>query len=82
MCRYCKFVNDGLTLDQRVWTCPKCGRVLDRDGNASENILDKGLSMIHSGCGMQSELKQKREEASFSKRESMSHETQPSLAVG
>ena len=80
MCRYCKFVNDGLTLDERVWTCPRCGRVLDRDGNAAGNIYDEGMR-IHSGSGIESELKQKREEAS-PMGESVSHETPPSLAVG
>jgi putative transposase len=79
MCRHCKFINDGLTLKDRVWTCPQCGRVLDRDGNAAGNILDEGLS-IHSVCGTQSELKQKREKAS-AMAESMNHETAGSLAL-
>ena len=80
MCRHCKFIYQDLTLDERIWTCPKCGQVLDRDANASGNILDEGLR-IHCGSGTESQLKQKREKASTLV-ESMSHETQPSLAVG
>lgn len=80
MCRHCKFIYQDLTLDERVWTCPKCGQVLDRDGNAAGNIYDEGMR-IHSGSGIESELKQKREEAS-PLGESVSHETPPSLAVG
>ena len=79
-CNKCKYINEGLTLEDRVWTCPKCQSVLDRDRNACSNILEQGL-VIHSGSGIESELKQKHEEASLL-RESVSHETQPSLVVG
>ena len=61
-CNKCKFVNQDLTLADREWVCPVCGSKLDRDKNASENILEQGLK-IYSGCGMQSEVKQKRVEA-------------------
>mgnify|MGYP001558754248 CR=1 FL=1 len=81
MCNKCKHINQNLTLDDRVWTCSKCECEVDRDVNAAINILEQGL-MIYSGSGIESELKQKREEASISKLESMSHETQSSLAVG
>ncbi len=81
-CNKCKFINDGLTLDDRTLVCPKCGTEVNRDVNAALNILEQGL-VIYSGCGsQQTEFKQKREEASFSKKESMNHETQPSLVVG
>ena len=62
-CNKCKFVNQDLTLEDREWVCPSCGSKLDRDKNASENILEQGLNNFNSGCGMQSELKQKRVEA-------------------
>lgn len=61
-CNKCKFVNQNLTLEDREWICPSCGSKLDRDKNASENILEQGLK-IYSGCGIQSEVKQKRGEA-------------------
>ena len=77
----CKFVNQDLTLKDREWLCPVCGTKLDRDINASENILEQGLMIYNSGCGMQSESKQKREEA-LPLGEPTNHETQPSLVVG
>jgi len=77
-CNKCKFVNQDLTLKDRKWICPNCGEKLDRDINASENILEQGLIIYNSGCGMQSESKQKREEA-LSLDEPTSHETQTSL---
>jgi len=79
-CNKCKFINQDLTLKDREWVCPSCGSKLDRDINASENILEQGLKIL-SGCGMQSELKQKRDEA-LPLGESVIHETQPSLVVG
>ena len=79
-CNKCKFVNQDLTLADREWICPNCGSKLDRDINASENILEQGL-VIYSGCGTQSELKQKREEA-LPLGEPTNHETQRSLVVG
>lgn len=80
-CNKCKFINDDLTLDDREWTCPSCSSDIDRDVNAACNILEQGLK-IYSGSGTESELKQKRGEACVSKSQSLTHETQPSLAVG
>ncbi len=79
-CNKCKFVNQDLTLTDREWICPNCGSKLDRDINASENILEQGLE-IYSGCGTQSELKEKREEA-LPLGKPTNHETQRSLVVG
>jgi len=62
-CNMCNFINQNLTLKDREWICPNCKTVLDRDLNASKNILKQGLNII-SGCGTQSEIKQKRNEAS------------------
>jgi len=43
LCSVCGCVNDGLTLADREWTCPDCGAVHDRDGNAARNILTEAL---------------------------------------
>ena len=81
-CNKCKFVNQDLTLKDREWVCPACETKLDRDLNASKNILEQGLMIYNnSGCGMQSESKQKREEA-LPLGEPTSHETQGSLVLG
>jgi len=80
-CNKCKFVNQDLQLKDRKWVCPVCGAELDRDINASENILEQGLMIYNSGCGMQSESKQKREEA-LPLGEPTNHETQGSLVLG
>lgn len=42
-CNNCKFVVDDLPLEVRIWDCPSCKTTLDRDLNASRNILEKGL---------------------------------------
>jgi putative transposase len=70
-CNDCQFVVDSLPLNIREWTCPSCHKHHDRDANAAMNILDKGLKDLEdmksvSGCGMQSDLKQKRVKASTS----------------
>jgi putative transposase len=40
-CSKCGWINNNLTLKDREWTC-KCGEKLDRDLNASINILNEG----------------------------------------
>jgi len=62
-CNVCNFIKQDLTLKDRVWTCPQCKTVLDRDLNASKNILNQGLKIL-SGSGVESDLKQKPVEAS------------------
>ncbi|MFU7503311.1 MAG: RNA-guided endonuclease TnpB family protein [Candidatus Tisiphia sp.] len=46
MCSFCNFVNDQLTLKDRTWSCSSCGTQLDRDLNASINILNQGLNNL------------------------------------
>jgi len=65
-CSNCQFIVDNLPLNIREWDCPQCRSHHDRDHNAAKNILDKGLKDLKdlSGCGMQSDIKQKLVEAS------------------
>lgn len=44
-CNECGWVNNNLKLSDRTWTC-KNGHNLDRDINASLNILDEGLRQL------------------------------------
>ena len=39
----CGFKNDNLKLGESSWKCENCGQLVDRDLNASKNILDEGL---------------------------------------
>jgi putative transposase len=41
-CHECGHINHALTLADRVWACPACGTVLERDVNAARNIRDEG----------------------------------------
>ncbi|NJP07487.1 MAG: IS200/IS605 family element transposase accessory protein TnpB [Chloroflexaceae bacterium] len=45
-CNECGHINYALTLADRVWTCPGCGTMLDRDGNAARNIRDEGRRLV------------------------------------
>ncbi len=38
MCSKCGQIHEGLTLKDRIWTCPACGTVHQRDQNASYNL--------------------------------------------
>ena len=42
-CSNCNYIKDNLKLTDREWLCHSCGLTLDRDYNASLNILNKGL---------------------------------------
>lgn len=48
-CHHCGYVKEDLSLDDRVWECPKCGSLIDRDLNASINILNEGIKNISAG---------------------------------
>jgi len=48
-CNCCGYINQNLKLDMREWTCPSCHTKLDRDLNASKNILNEGYKQISSG---------------------------------
>jgi putative transposase len=44
-CNECGYIHQTLSLSEREWTCPN-GHTLDRDINASKNILQEGLKII------------------------------------
>ena len=48
-CNCCGYINQNLKLDMREWNCPSCNTKLDRDLNASINILKEGYKQISSG---------------------------------
>jgi putative transposase len=48
-CNYCGYINQNLKLDIREWVCPSCNTKLDRDLNASINILKEGNKILSSG---------------------------------
>ena len=46
----CGHKNDALSLNDREWTCPVCGQINDRDLNAAQNILRRGIVELRSIC--------------------------------
>ena len=48
-CSCCGYINQNLDLSIREWTCPSCKTKLDRDLNASKNILKEGIKIISLG---------------------------------
>jgi putative transposase len=48
-CNCCGYINQNLKLDVREWNCPSCKSKLDRDLNASKNILKEGIKIKSSG---------------------------------
>ena len=45
-CNHCGYINKTLKLSDREWICPQCGSVIERDYNASLNILQEGLRIL------------------------------------
>ena len=45
-CSNCHHLDGKKTLDIREWTCSKCGTRHDRDINADQNILNRGLATL------------------------------------
>jgi len=46
MCHVCGNINHDLKLKDRIWTCPACGTVLDRDINAAINLKKEGVRQV------------------------------------
>jgi putative transposase len=51
-CHNCKYILEELDLEVRIWECPACQTVHDRDTNAALNILAEGLSVTACGGGI------------------------------
>lgn len=49
MCGVCGAVYKDLKLSDRMWKCPECGTILDRDENAAKNILTEGIRILSAG---------------------------------
>ena len=46
MCSVCGYINNDLTLNDRDWACPCCGKHHDRDENAAKVIKSYCLNSI------------------------------------
>ena len=46
LCSSCGYKNTQLTLKDREWVCPECGKKHDRDLNAAINIRNEGKRKI------------------------------------
>ncbi|MFB7719377.1 RNA-guided endonuclease InsQ/TnpB family protein [Nocardia sp. NPDC056100] len=51
ICAQCGHRDGPKPLSVRVWTCPACGAVLDRDLNAANNLLAAGRAERLNACG-------------------------------
>ncbi len=51
-CSFCSYVLPEIDRACRVWHCPSCGVVHDRDVNAAKNILGAGTALLASGLGV------------------------------
>ena len=46
-CHNCGYIYKGLRLSEREWVCPHCKSLINRDYNASLNILNEGLKQMN-----------------------------------
>lgn len=47
LCSKCYHKNDNLALSDRIYKCPKCGNVIQRDHNAALNLRNEALRMLN-----------------------------------
>ena len=45
-CNHCGYINNELTLKDRIWICPKCGTKIIRDQNAAQNLKENALKIL------------------------------------
>jgi putative transposase len=45
-CIECGYVHHSLTLSDRIYICPVCGNIIDRDYQAANNIKNEGLRIL------------------------------------
>lgn len=45
-CHNCGTYNPNVVLGVQEWICPHCGKTIDRDCNAAQNIRDQGVRMF------------------------------------
>ena len=45
-CFHCRYIYDDLRLSDRIWTCPRCRTIHDRDLNAAKNIELEGIRLL------------------------------------
>ena len=45
-CNCCGYINQDLTLKDRKWICPNCGKEIIRDQNAAQNLRDNAINLI------------------------------------
>jgi putative transposase len=50
MCRKCGHLHEGLTLKDRIFTCPSCGHTEDRDVHAAKNLEAITTTQAHWEC--------------------------------
>ena len=67
----CGAVNQSLKLSDRIYICPECGCVIDRDYNAAVNIREEGkrifLTYLKAGMEKAEEAKNRQEAAKDAK---------------
>jgi len=55
-CHQCRFIKADLSLRDRIWECPECHVIHDRDKNAALNIFREGTSSLGLGNVRPSQL--------------------------